>query len=516
MAELTPDQLASVAAYELLDEYVPSAPPARTPEIGGWLPDLNPTQLLILNDPNPYILAYGEKGSGKSVGLEHKLVRHCYENYDALGLVFTPSIRTGKFGVIHDLETLVLPAWEDGIGLQWLPSKLDPNTKDRILKVGNRFGGWSTILQIAIPYEEAINGRIKGIHPSFILGDELTDCEGPGYFSRIAGQLNRRRNITGPQQYCASCNPKGPSNWVYKVFFEEVVNAETGEKDPAFSVYHVPFRENAHRPEMRDYINTLEKALRTDPIERARLIDGKWVERPTGESLFREHFVSARHMVGDRRAGTGLRPVRGLPCVVGYDLGQVYSAAVFLQYVVTESGKIWIVFDEITHLGQKILYKNMAAEVVERMLMWNAAIGEKLPWEHVTDDSAINQWRPGGSGSYDAWEFEKEFNLASLRHGLPQMRMRGCPKGAGSVEARVRILQGKLAGDNILISAACPAVEDMLTMLEAKKDEELKPKKTVAGHIHVFDALTYPLLSFELNGAALDPQPAVLAVHTLA
>lgn len=449
--------------------------------------------------------------SGKSIGLEHKLVRHCYENWDALGLIITPSIRTGKFGVIHDLETLVLPAWEEGIGLDWIPSKLDPNTKDRVLKIGNQHGGWSTILQISIPYEEAIASRIKGIHPSFVLADELTDCDGRGYFTLVSAQMNRRRNIQGPQQYTASCNPKGPSSWVYQVFIEEPIDPKTGERDSNFSVYHVPFSENAHRPEMKGYLETLERAMKNDPIERARLIEGKWIERPTGEALFRNHFIIERHVIGSAKDNTGLVPMRGYPCIVGYDLGQVYSAAVFMQLVPTENGNVWIVFDEVIHLNEKILYRNMAAEIVERILDWNKALSAKLPWVHLADDAAVNQWRPGGSGSFDSWEMEREFNRAALLHGLAEMRIKGVPKGPGSVSSRVRLVQGLLTNDSLLVSATCPATRDMLLMIEGCKDDALKPKRTSAGHIHVFDAMSYPVLFNELGGSISNSTVAPVA-----
>jgi hypothetical protein len=511
-SQTSEEDLELLASLEL--DFDPGRKP-RAPIAKAWMPDLNPTQLKIFNDSAPFILAYGEKGSGKSIGAEHKMVRHCYENWDALGLIVTPSIRTGKFGVIHDLETLILPAWEEGIGMEWIPSKLDPNTKDRILKVANRHGGWSTILQIAIPYAEAIAARIKGIHPSFILPDELTDCDGREYFSLIAAQLNRRRHISGPQQYVATCNPKGPSHWVYQVFFEEPVNHDTGKRDESFSVYHVPFRENAHRPEMASYLETLERAVKGDPVERARLIDGKWIERPTGDALFKDHFSTDEHVIGDLKLGTGLSPVSWVPCTIGYDLGQVYSAAVFMQPVPVDGKNVWIAFDEICHLNERILYKNMAKEIVERILDWNKALGRKMSWEHVTDDSAVNQWRPGGGGSYDAWEFENEFNRSGLIHSLPQMKMVGCPKGAGSIEARVRMTQSRLHQQELLVSAQCPWVQEMLLGLEGKKDEPLKPKKTARGLIHIFDAISYPMLKYELGGhSAGTGSPPVSSITT--
>lgn len=451
--------------------------------------------------------------SGKTLGAAHKLVRHCYENWDALGLVITPSIRTGKYGVVHDLESLVLPEWEKGIGLEWLPSRLDPSTKDRVLKLANRFGGWSTILQISIPYAEAIPGRVKGISPSMIMADELTDCDSREYFTYMVGQLNRRRNISGPQQYIGTCNPKGPSNWVYKVFWDECVNPDTGARDRNFSVYHVPFRENAHRPEMKNYLETLERAVKGDPVEKARLIDGRWVERPTGAALFRDYLVLSRHVVGDAKAGTGLVPVKGCPVVCGYDLGQVHNAIVLMQHVVTNSGPVWIVFDEIVSIGKKALYKNLAIEVCQKVLDWNEAVGEKLAWEHITDDSAVNQWKPG-SGSYDAWEFEREFGIFAIKNGLQQMRMRGAPKGSGSIEARVRLVQAKLHQDQLLISDSCKHVKEALMMLEGRKDEPMKPHKTAAGHIHVFDALTYPMINAEIHGN-VEPGPAVKGISMI-
>jgi hypothetical protein len=514
LTEIEIDTFASLDEVEQGDwrrspiDYEPDHKPRPT-KTEPWEPDLNPTQKLAFDDPTKFILMAGEKFSGKSIGAEHKLVRHCYENWDALGLVFTPSIRTGKFGVMADLETLILPSWEEGIGLEWKPSRLDPSTKDRVMKVGNRFGGWSTILQISIPYEEAIASRIKGVAPSFILGDELTDCDGRKYFSTMVSQLGRRRNITGPQQFVGTCNPKGPSNWVYKVWFEEPVDHVTGVSNPNFKVYHVPFTENSHRPEATEYIATLLEAVRYDPIEKARLVDGKWIEMPTGDSLFREHFKSTEHVVGNSALGTGIVPNPAFPCYVGYDLGQVYSAAVFLQLVPTNQGDVWTVFDEIVHLREKILYKNMAKEVVDQMLLWNKALGRNLAWEHIADDSAINQWRPG-SGSYDAWEFEREFNKAALVHGLQEMRMIGCPKGPGSVGARTRIGKALLMADRILISDICDRVKDMFLMIESEKDDPTKPKKTVAGHIHVWDALSYPLLKYELKGGA-SVGPAVLS-----
>ena len=453
-----------------------------------WHPDLNQTQQKIFDDSSRFVLGYGEKGSGKTIGFGHKVIRHAYENNNALVMILSPSIRTGAEGIWHDLETLVIPAWTEGIGLESSSAKLDPNTKDRHRWIGNRHGGWSKLLLISIPYAAAVETRIKGPAPSMIYVDELTQCDGKEYFTYPAAQLGRRRGIDGPQQYCASCNPQGPSHWVYRTFFEDCYD-EDGGKDEDFSVYHVPVTENVKRlPD--GYVENLYRILKTDPVEKRRLIDGEWVDRPTGESLFKEYFVPEHHIKGEESKGTGLTPMPGFPITIGYDLGQVYSSISFMQMIPTQDKTMWIIFDEMDYLGERHLYKRLAQEVCRRMDYWNRKVDHEFRYEHISDSSAINQWHPGGEGSYDSWDFE--------RYSNGRIKMIGCPKGSGSVEARIRILQTKLFNDEVYVSGVCRLTIDMLTHLESDKRNPTKPRRSK--YIHKFDAVSYPMLKLELNG----------------
>ena len=88
---------------------------------------------------------------------------------------------------------------------------------------------------------------MKGPAPCMVYVDELTECDGRDTGSSQRRSLAAGVTSRGSTAVCASCNAKGPSHWVYKVFFEECVNAETGERDAKFSVYHVPIKENLHR-----------------------------------------------------------------------------------------------------------------------------------------------------------------------------------------------------------------------------------------------------------------------------
>ena len=167
------------------------------------------------------------------------------------------------------------------------------------------------------------------------------------------------------------------------------------------------------------------------------------------------------HKRGDALSGKGLLPMKGHPIIVGYDLGQVYSAVTFLQSIPTKDGAIWTVFDEVDHLGEKILYKNLVKEIVGRMDYWNRRLDNEFKFHHISDESAINQWHPGGDGSYDAWDVE--------RYSEGRIKLMGCPKGKGSVEARVRLLSNKLVQDEFYVSATCRNAVEMLHQLTGDK-----------------------------------------------
>ena len=207
-----------------IPEYEPGflKPPEEKPEpprggAEGWMPDLNPTQLKIFNETARYVLAYGERGSGKGFSGLHSMVRHCYDNDNALAMACALSIRVGQEGILYDLETFILPAWRDGnrypdflngkphpkagelmdngIGLVYTDSKLDSSTKDVKIWIGNRHGGWSCILMVSMPYAQVIAARVKGTVPSFIYFDELGESSDDNYFKHFAAQLGRRRGM---------------------------------------------------------------------------------------------------------------------------------------------------------------------------------------------------------------------------------------------------------------------------------------------------------------------------------
>lgn len=481
-----------------------------------WFPDLNPTQTLIFNDASPIIVAVGEKGTGKSIGCLHKVVRHAYENFNALILVIAPTQSTGFQGAGVDLETFILPMWEKGFGLKFTKWKLDPVTKDRHLWIGNRYGGYSMVLLKSIPFGSQVEARVKGPAPSMVYVDELTNCDSRNYFTFPRGQLGRRRGISGPQQYVASCNPEGTTHWVYKLLYEEsdgfvYKTMREGAKayphdrekpgiirDSSLSVYYVPFAENKHRLDPQ-YLIELEKTLRADPILRARLIDGRWIDRPSGEALFRLYFSEPKHVVGDEKKKKGILPVKGYPIVLGYDLGKVNSSIIFQQCIETKFGPFWLVFDELCYTDEKIGYKRLTRLLLNKMAYWNRRMSYTFTFKHVSDSSAFNQFH-AGKGSTDVrdiLQYSKEYldedaakESDHLYPGIKPIKLRECPKPPDSVEDRVGLAIDLLTDKMIIVSATCKWVKNMFLHLQHEEGNTMEPKR--GKYIHTFDAMSYP------------------------
>ena len=68
-------------------------------DITPWTPDLTPTQKEMFDSSALYLLAYGERGTGKTYILGgHKLVRHLWENFNALAVLIVGYSFAGNYG----------------------------------------------------------------------------------------------------------------------------------------------------------------------------------------------------------------------------------------------------------------------------------------------------------------------------------------------------------------------------------------------------------------------------------
>jgi len=501
----------------LEDESAP--PPPGTPDKPPppWRPSLGTTQREIFDCESRFILAHGNRGSGKTFILGgHKLVRHCYDNFNAEALIIV-GVRSQatQGGVWTKLATEILPEWKEGLGLKYTDDRMDEQ-RYRYRYVSNRFGGWSRITLMSLPWGAQIEGRIKGFEPSYIFVDELTTLDSPAFFDSVAQQLGRRPGVP-LQQYTAATNPAGPSHWVYNRFFElpwqearddkgKVVSRE-GEWDRRYAVFHLQMEENRKNLNPTYYQSVVE-AVRNDPVEYRRMVGGEWVDRPTGDAIFKDYWLPEIHVVGG--GGERLLPMAKYPLMCGYDLGAANSAIIFMQCIPMRKGLAWLIFDEMVYLNRKIPYEVLVEYLMRRMDFWNDVLGKPMMWDHVSDDSAFNQYRPGGTsgGSYDVLDVERfSKDRVGEYTGLEPIRMRAAPKFQGSVEARIRLAMALLRGNLLYVSDTCKRVKDMFANLESAKLKRgeydpaaaFKPKRSV--HLHTFDALTYPILEMDAGGS---------------
>jgi hypothetical protein len=519
----------------------------------GWRPRLNPTQEIAGKSKARFVLYHGGRGGSKTFGALHKLIEHCFLNDNALGLIIVGIRKQASMGGAWDkLQLEILPIWKNGnkqiANGQWtgkyydegigLPFTEPTSTLDKtqIMWVGNRFGKWSCIALVSMPVDSLVIDRVKGMEPSFVLVDEAQTLESDTYFSAIIQQLGRRPGITTVQQVIYCANPEGPSHWLWKRFWEMPVDPETGEWNEHYARFFFPVEENkGNLPPDYLEINVAE-AVRGDKILQQRMLEGIWVDRPSGLAMFADEFryelcIKPAHKTAAAK-GLGIIPNNKYTINFSYDLGQAHTSIDLIQIWPTVE-KIWKVnFDEMDYVGQYIPYAVLVPRIIKRMLHWDnftMADGTKIgpfKFKHISDNSAFNQLR-AKDGSFDAWDIEqlsKEYveNNKPLffqqwikETGNPSnltfeqwieddkgeysrkyiIRMLECPKGNHSIEARVRLLKDAMQQEEYMVSATCVYKIQMLQNLEEDPKERLKPKRDRV-NIHRFDSATYGLFYY--------------------
>lgn len=542
------DMLAEAVAAEIEEEpFDPGVKKEAAPK-KPWKPLLNPgAQEQAFNDGSQIVGLCGPKFSGKTVSAAEIMVRHCYEEWNALYTILGVTIEALKDGVCDDLTSLVIPQWRDGnrepkfirqgkllipnpragelidngMGLEATGWKQDSQTKHIYLKIRNQYGGWSRIKVVSIPHPQMIDERIRGPAPSGIYLEEATKCRSNAYVKFPILQLERRRGIIGPQQYIFSCNPEDPENWVYNWMYKEVVVSghQPGRewpddpempgvrRRPNVSFYFVPYSENAHNVSQKNR-QLLEDELASDPILYQRLYKGRWISYPSGEALFKQEFSEAIHMRGKAPndngfGGEGVVPIKGFPLIIGYDFGQRSVGVSFQQMIETPEGPFILIFDELCYHRQKIKSKRLAHAMVEKLRYWFEWLREDTgnptaiwPVWHIAGDDATTVYRPG-TDSVDAKDMQ-DMTQAIIEseperyRGIESFLIHGTPRPAGSVGKRTDLFCEAMMDERLLCSQLCQWHRGMFFHLEAEKDSPSEPVRSK--WLETFDAATYPSL----------------------
>lgn len=498
--------------------------PGSTMKDEGWRPSFNPgvldeegnvrtrsRQEMVFESDAMYILSYGERASGKTYGALHALVRHCYENDDALAIIIVGVKRQAEEGgAWHKLNTMILPEWEEGLGYDHdenpFYSEPKSNTaKDVYLWIRTVNGGWSRVLMLSMPVGSFVADRVKGMEPSFVFVDEAQTLSSDTYFKHLVQQIGRRPGIE-VQQIIYCCNPAGPSHWLYKRFFE-MSGLLDDDLDEDYAIFHIPMQENRHNLSER-YWRNLMQAVRGDEVEEARMLRGEWIDKPSGNAIFAGKFKPDIHVRGDKYRG--IVPVPAYPIIVGYDPGPVNFSIHLMQKIHTQSRWVWSIFDEMNYVGELEKYSVIIPKLVRRMDFWSDFIGFPFEFVHVADEAAWSQ--KDREQSFDAFEIERlsrqvpvELALQGAGEGTERIKLQSAPKGADSVPARVNLVIQLLQAQCLVVSGRCQKTIAMFNHLLSQKEVDeakllnakydplasLRPRRSV--HIHPFDSMSYPI-----------------------
>lgn len=491
-----PDAEELALAFLLADGHKQQAEDTRA---DNFEPTLTSAQTKAYKSTARALLADGERFSGKTYTLLHRLVRHMWRNHNAHALIITRLKRTANVGgAFEKLMKEVLPQWGAGQKGFRFSDSFENTEKDKLVWVQNRYGGAGLIQLVSIPYGQKLAGRVKGMEVSAVLVDELTDIGGEEYFDDIDAQIGRRPHVPPEEQYySAACNPAGPSHWVYKKWFEDN-KLENGDPDPWYERVHIPFKDNPS-PQAQSYYERLRRIHKNDPIKFRRMIEGEWVDYSSGTAIFGMYYVPEIHVRGNAKENLVLIPRRGVSICMGYDVGDVNHAVSFLQQRPVADRMVWSVFDEIVFAGEEIPQELIAKEVLRKWNYWGQVTESALSAFHISDLSAFNRYR-STTGSYDfkiiqdAAKEELEKNPHQYPWVRQGLRLLPCPKPKGSVAARVRETMGHLYGETLFVSDRCEHHKAMFEKLQSEKGDAFAPAKTKDAHIHVFDAMSYVLL----------------------
>jgi len=495
-----------------------------------WAPPLGPSQQEIFDSSARFILAHGERFSGKTWGILNKLVRHAWDNHAAHVLIIVGVKRQATSGGSWEkLNRDILPEWKENLEGFEYDAPRQTQEKDVFVEIKNRHGTKSMFHLISIPHGGNLAARIKGVEATAVFVDELVGIGGMEYFTAIIQQIGRRVDVPIEEQfYAAATNPAGPSHWVYKLFIGGGVNDDgtpflggrvkpDGSFDPKFLTVHIPISENPDPRAQEYYRDFVLPAVQNDPIEYQRMVEGKWIDRPSGDAIFGSYFIPEFHVRGSVKEGTLLRPstARGV-ITLGYDLGDVNSCVVLLQDRFTKDKTLWLGLDELVNTDKPVPMERLVPMILDKMNWWCELEQFSFQFEHISDRSAFDRYR-SASGGYDHQQVEKLSRQFLLKAPTrwpwlkSPIHLRECPKPPGSVAARIKVTREMLVGERLFFSAPkMPRTIDAIKMLESQKDKPMDPVRSP--HLHPYDALTYALYYNVLGGAVVVPQNIATAV----
>ena len=440
----------------------------------------------------------GPNGCGKSIGIINKSCRHAWDNDGSCLGYISKTLKVGKNGAWKYLTRIAIPQWiRSSIGMKWIVEPtMQADTKMSYCRVSNRYGGESEFQLHSLEYEHDVSDKFKDLEFSFIYLIEADKHRDRDVFDQLSIRL--RSPIVPDTQMQIVCDTNPPStakrHWLWQVF---VLKDGLTEEDRAAAdrIHRIPVKISDNPKAPPGLIQSIQAAYRHDKIKYLRFHDGEWVE-DSEDGHFADVFRADVHVIGEcvsrnRDQWTTLVPQNTVELLIGFDLGDIYHAAVMMAKRTVKDQCVFDVFDELLVINQKISLADFTEAMLEKMDYWEAFMKEEykiekpINWKCWSDTSAMRH--RSALGSHEQLEVYKLSNR--------RIKLHGAFKGKGAVSERIGLMKKLLFEDRLYIGATCVGFLDMIRGLRSgiRKIAALKTDDIERGspHKHIFDAGTY-------------------------
>jgi hypothetical protein len=489
------------------------------PKTGIWSPRVFPKQASLINCQRRFILASGPRACGKTIGVGHKIIQHMWHTPHARVFAVSKTIKAAKQGGTYtDLTQIILPEWF-GAGLRGKTKDIkfeyteephvDGSTRAHLFKLRNWFGNESEFYLYSLDHDDDVERKFKGKRASAFWFIELSNFGHRKVFDTTMLQLRMPHLKREAHLWVADTNPDpdGPDSWIYKLFIakEGLDVFEDSDMVHSIEVFNFSIEDNVFADP--GLISDLKASCRHSRDMWARMVEGRWVSY-ADKGLFVEQFRHDVHVVGStlgaKEDWNVIAPDENCArLITGWDIGSHGNSSFHIiqpREVKLEDGGRTVVFDvidELVTIGSKVTLDEFTAGAVELMNKWERFLGKKVQWRHLSDTSAFNF--DTVVGAYQ-WMVVKAASEGRID-------LEPCPKYAGSVMTRVRMMQQLLHDNRLYISAACVVTIDMLKNLQRGKSVAEPVRRD--DHKHPFDSLTYALLPEDAGMVSQELSPRI-------
>lgn len=474
---------------------------------GCWLPPINRRQLDIFNSFKRYLLVTGCRKAGKTIGVEHKILRHAFDCDGPVIAIITKTIKNAKgSGIWTELTETILPIWLNaGIGMELAPGKngralgVTGDSKMSYLKIRNRHGSISEIQLHSLEYASEVEAKFKGTRFSMFYLSEADRWDDRFVFDILTDQLRMWPRIPYEQhQLIADCNPPetGPNNWLHDFWFKTPLDPTSPSYAMVDDIQLLEFGLDDN-PQL-DPRERRELEIKYDyrPSLRRRFIEGKW-EQDIITGHFSHVYDEDIHVLGK---ADGLKEnweviVPTPQChtlLSGWDIGDRNHSFHIMEKVMTQApgrNKLIVSFhiiDELVAINTLISTTEFGLACLRKIDYWINYQKETnkidLTFRHWSDTSAWNQ--SATAGRTDAAVI---FEATKERVGL-----RPAPRFRDSNYDKVSIVSELLHLKRLFVSAQLQRTRLMFKNLRSGGDAEYVKRDV---HKHPFDSMSYPILA---------------------